>query len=149
MGKTGTFLEKNLGIWVDHKEAVLVWLKGDKDLVERIESNVESNFRPSGGAKASGSSVAQSIIKEQKADERRYHQLNDFYQRVIKKIDKADKLFVFGPGQAKLELVKEIEKIKVRKDRIEAVEPSDRLTENQIVAKVRSFFSMSKNRRLP
>lgn len=149
MAKTGNALDKNLGMWVDHREAILVWLKGDKDLVERIESNVDSRFRPSGGWKASGSSVAQSISKEQNADERRNHQLHDFYQAVIKKLDKADTLFLFGPGQAKLELVKEMEKIKGRRNIVAAVEPADRLTENQLVAKVRAFFSVSKDRRLP
>jgi hypothetical protein len=47
---------------------------------------------------------------------------------------------IFGPGEAKLELAKEIKKIKGQYDRIAAVEVSNRLTENQIVAKMRSFF---------
>jgi len=57
-------------------------------------------------------------------------------------------IFVFGPSQTKLELVKEIEKIKGGQNKIRAVETSDRLTENQIVAKVKSVFSMSKKRGL-
>ncbi|MCF8106901.1 MAG: hypothetical protein K9K64_15580, partial [Desulfohalobiaceae bacterium] len=104
---------------------------------------------PSGGWKASGSSVAQSVSKEQKADERRKHQFRNFYQMVIKKVGKADKIFIFGPGEAKLELAKEIKKIKGQHERIAAVEASDRLTENQIVAKVKSFFLTSEERQLP
>ena len=65
------------------------------------------------------------------------------------KVGKADNIFIFGPGEAKLELAKEIEKIKGQHDRIAAVQASDRLTENQIVAKVKSFFLVSEKRHLP
>jgi hypothetical protein len=149
MAKLEHIMKKNIGIWIDHKEAILVWIEGGQTTVERIESNAESHFRPSGGWKAAGTSVAQSVSKEQKADERRKHQLHNFYQMVIKKLGKAENIFIVGPSEAKLELAKEIEKIKGQHDRIAAVETSDRLTENQIVAKVRSFFSASKNRHLP
>ena len=117
--------------------------------VERIESHAESHFRPSGGRKAAGTSVAQPVSREQKADERRKHQFHSFYQMVIKKAGKADNIFIFGPGEAKLELAKEIEKIKGQHGRIAAVEASDRLTENQVVAKVKSFFLVSENHHLP
>jgi hypothetical protein len=149
MAKLGHIMNKENGIWIDHKEAILVSIEGDQTTVERIESHAESHFRPSGGWKASGTSVAQVVSKEQKADERRKHQYHNFYQMVIKKAGKADNIFIFGPGEAKLELAKEIEKIKGHHGRIAAVETSDRLTENQIVAKVKSFFLVSKNRHLP
>jgi len=149
MAKLGDIMKKKIGIWIDHKEAILVSLEGGQATVERIESSAESHFRPSGGWKAAGTSVAQSISKEQKADERRKHQLHDFYQMVIKKVGKVENIFIFGPGKVKLELAKEIEKIKGQHDRIAAVETSDRLTENQIVAKVKSFFSASEDRYLP
>ncbi len=143
MTKPGQIMEKKIGIWIDHKEAILVLLEGDQATVEHIESNAESHFRPSGGWKAGGSSVAQSVSKEQKADERRKHQFHNFYQIVIKKADKADNIFIFGPGEAKTELKKEIEAVKALHGRIADVQPSDRLTENQIVAKVKSFYSKS------
>jgi hypothetical protein len=143
MTRLGIITKQNIGIWVDHKEAILVSLEGDQAAVERVESNAESHYRPSGGWKASGSSVAQSVSKEGKADERRKHQFHNFYQEVIKKTSEADNIFIFGPGEAKLELAKEIKLIKGHRDKITAVEASDRLTENQIVAKVKSFFFKS------
>ncbi|HUV50017.1 MAG TPA: hypothetical protein VMW78_03220 [Anaerolineae bacterium] len=149
MATLGHIMKQKIGIWIDHKEAILVSIEGDQTTIERIESGAESHFRPSGGWKASGTYVAQSISKEQKADERRKHQFHDFYQMIIKKVGKANNIFIFGPGKAKLELAKEIEKIKSRHDRIAAVETSDRLTENQIVAKVKSFFLASENQNLP
>lgn len=149
MAKLGRMMEKKIGIWIDHKEAILVSIESGQTMVERMESHAESHFRLSGGWKAAGTSVAQAVSKEQKADERRKHQFHDFYQMVIEKAGKADDIFIFGPGEAKLELAKEIEKIKGQKHKIAAVEASDRLTENQIVARVKSFFLASENRQLP
>jgi hypothetical protein len=140
---------EKMGVWIDHKEAILVSIKDDKTRVGRIESGAESHFRPSGGWKASGTSVAQSVYKEQKADERRKHQLQDFYQEVVKKLIHCRDIFIFGPGEAKLELTKEIKKIKDGVNRIAEVQASDRLTENQIVAKVKSFFSLTEDRMIP
>ncbi len=134
--------DKNAGIWIDHKEAILVSMEGAGiPMVERITSKAESHFRPSGGWKAGGSSVAQSVSNERTADERRKRQFHNFYQMVIEEIGKADKVFIFGPGEAKSELVKEIEAIKGVHVQIVAVEASDKLTENQVVAKVKSFFN--------
>ena len=131
---------KKIGIWIDHKEAILVSIESGQTTIERIDSKAESRFRPSGGWKASGTKVAQSVSKEKKMDERQKHQLHNFYQMVIKTAGKAESFFIFGPGEAKLELAKEIEKIKGRHGKIAAVEASDKLTENQIAAKVESFF---------
>jgi len=141
MTKSDRTMMQKIGIWIDHKEAILVSVEDTQTTIERIESNAESHFRPSGGWKASGTNVAQSVSKEQKADERRKHQFHNFYQEVIEKAGKANSIYIFGPGEAKLELAKEIEKTKSQHVKIAAVEAADRLTENQIVAKVKSFFT--------
>lgn len=142
MPKSDRTITKNIGIWIDHKEAIFVSVENDQTPIERIESNLESNYRSSGGWKSSGTNVAQSLSTEQKTNERHEHQLDNFYQEVIEKAGKADKIYIFGPGQAKRELVKKIEKIKGQHMKIAAVETSDSLTENQMVAQVKSFFSV-------
>ncbi len=135
-------MKKNIGIWIDHKEAILVSVEKDgQTIIGHIESQAESHFGRSGQGTPEAASPASSVSKkEQKVDERHKHQFHNFYQEVIKKTDKADRIFIFGPGEAKLELAKEIEKIKGQHSKIAAVEASDKLTENQIVAKVKSFF---------
>ena len=114
----------------------LVSIEGDQTTIEHIESHAESHFHPSCGWKAADTSVAQSVSKEQKSDERCKYQYHNFYQMLIKKVGKSDNIFIFGPGDAKLELAKEIEKIKGQHNRIAVVEASDSLTENQIAAKL-------------
>lgn len=133
-------MNKQVGMWIDHKEAVLVSVNGGDASVRRVESEVGTRFSPSGGRKAGGTSVAQSIVKEQTEDERRKHRLHAYYQGLIKTLGAAEEFFLFGPGEAKHELVKEIGKIKSSRVRISAVETCDKMTQPQIVAKVKTFF---------
>jgi len=136
-------MSKIAGIWIDHREAVLVSIENNATSVCLVESEVGQHFHPSGGWKAGGTSVAQSIVKEQTADERRKHGLHAFYQKVIKKVaGKTDEIYIFGPGSAKHELIKEVEKLKGPHITISAVETCDRMTLPQITAKVRSFFEV-------
>jgi len=127
----------NIGIWIDHRKAVLVSVKGGSTSVRSIESDIEPRTHASGGRKAGGTSVAQSITNEQRMDERHKHQLHTFYQEVIKAANGAEAGYIFGPGAAKHELAGEIEKMKGTRA---AVEACDKLTEPQIVAKVKGFF---------
>lgn len=138
---------KYAGIWIDHKEAILVFMEeAGIPRVERVKSYAEGRFRPSGGWKAGGTAVAQSVSDEHTAEERRRRQFHNYYQMVMEEVGKADQVFIFGPGEAKSELVKEMEAVKGRHVRIAAVETSDKLTENQIVAKVKSFFERESTR---
>ena len=47
-----------------------------------------------------------------KLEDRMKQQLKQYYQDIIKKIEVADRIYIFGPGEAKVELRKEIEKKK-------------------------------------
>ncbi|NNE68547.1 MAG: hypothetical protein HKN33_18415 [Pyrinomonadaceae bacterium] len=136
---------KRLGIWIDHKEATLVFLTNGDAQIKRIESNADSNVRSKGGYKSGGTSVAQSVSNEQKIGERRKHQLHGFYEKVGKAASNAQLIYIFGPGSARNELEKEMKKMKLH-DRIKTVESSDSMTENQKVAKVKSFFNVSDER---
>ena len=59
--------------------------------------------------------------------------------RSFQLIRDADSILLFGPGEAKGELKKRLEKDKLGA-RIEAVETEDAMTDRQIAAKVREYF---------
>ncbi|MEI8032428.1 MAG: hypothetical protein WCH05_03690 [Chlorobiaceae bacterium] len=134
-------MKKETGLWIDHKEALFVSIEGEGAAVHHLKSGAESHFRPSGGWKAGGTSVAQSVSHEQTADESRKHQYHAFYKKVIGELADSGAIAIFGPGEAKVELSAEIGKSGALKERVVALEPCDRLTENQFVAKIKSFFS--------
>ena len=137
-------MKKNTGLWIDHKEAILVSIEGEQTVVQRVASDAESHHKPSGGWKSGGTNVAQSVSNEHVDEERRRHQYHAFYHKVIELLGDSDNVALFGPGEAKIELAKEIEKVSALQRKEVAVEACDRVTENQFVAKVKTFFASKK-----
>jgi hypothetical protein len=134
-----------MGIWIDHKKAIVVSLDsgdGGDHKVDHVESGAESHYHFHGGAKSAGTSVAQSIVKEQTSEERRKHQYHDFYKKVMEICDKPGRLYIFGPAEAKLELKKEMDKVKESRVTIDAVEACDKLDEHEIIVKIKKHFHM-------
>ena len=82
----------------------------------------------------------QEIAVDSKIEARQKQQLKKFYHQIIEFIKDADKILIMGPAEAKLELKKEIEKSKELIPKIVGVHTSDKMTNNQIAAKVKSYF---------
>jgi len=137
-------MKKNTGIWIDHREAFLVTTEGETTSMEHVASGADSNLKPSGGWKAGGTSVAQSIVKEKSAEESRMHQYHAFFQQIIALLGDSDSIALFGPGEAKGELAKEIRSNHDLQNKITAVETCERMTENQLIAKVKAYFGAGK-----
>jgi hypothetical protein len=144
----GDDMKKYVGVWLDHKEAFVVYLlKGqpvtgeDQDMIERIESHIERRVRLSGGSRSRKTPYGpQEISVDGKQESRIKGQLRKYYQEIIKRANDADRILIFGPGEAKVELKKEIEKSKPMAGKIKRLESADKMTARQITAKVRAFF---------
>ena len=65
--------------------------------------------------------------------------LNSYYAEVIAVIRDADAIQIFGPGEAKGELEKRLERERL-KGHIVGIETVDKMTDRQIAAKVRERF---------
>jgi hypothetical protein len=133
-------MEKYAGVWVDHKKAFIVTISGGNVSVKKLDSDVEPHFRLSGGYRTANPSGA-STVSERKPEERHKHQLKYYYQKIIQNIKEAKEIMIFGPGEAKGELGKAVKEEKELAGRIRDIEPADKMTENQIIARVREFFS--------
>jgi hypothetical protein len=141
-------MKKYIGIWLDHNEAFVVCLPnnqpfstGDQEMVERIASDIERRVRLSGGSRSHKTPYGpQEISVDGKQESRVKRQLHGYYQQIIKRICDADRILIFGPGEAKTELKKEITKSKQLVTKIKRVESTDKMTIRQIAAKTRGFF---------
>lgn len=141
-------MKKYLGLWLDHREAFLVYLLnnqpltgGDQETIERIESDIERRVRLSGGSRSRKTPYGpQEISVDGKQEDRVKGQLRNYYQEIIKRISDADRILIFGPGEAKIELKKEIEKVRELAGKIQKIETADKMTIRQIAAKTRGFF---------
>ena len=128
------------GIWIDHSQAIIVTLDNGRETVDYIKSNVEGHFRLSGGSRSRDPWGPQDVAPEGRPERRRRHHLHRFYRDVMNAVKQSDRLFIFGPSEAKTEFVKELKKTNGLLDKMSKVERSDRMTTNQIAAKVKAFF---------
>jgi hypothetical protein len=132
-------MEKQIGLWIDHKKAVIVTLEDGREEVRQIQSDLESHSRFRGGARTKTAYSPQFFTAETQVDRRFNEHLNKYYKQVIAAIADARSLFVFGAGEAKFELEKRLKSGKGNARTIR-VENADKLTERQIAARVRRYF---------
>ncbi|HKI53833.1 MAG TPA: hypothetical protein VJ987_06885 [Anaerolineales bacterium] len=128
-------MKKNIGLWIDHREAVIVELTGKGEQITRIKSDAEKQIRVEGGSRQDGLQTTEAI-RGKKLDSN----LGKYFDEIITHIRDAELIQIFGPGDAKNELVKRLGKDGL-KERIVEIETMDNMTDNQIVAKVREQFS--------
>jgi len=124
-------MKSTVGLWIDHREAVIVSLTDRVQKTKRIVSDIDKHVRFSGGAGKTSS--------EDQRDRRFTGQLDKYYDRVVSCIRDADAILILGPGEAKVELEARLEK-EALGGRIAGIETVDKMTEHQIAAKVRQRF---------
>ena len=133
-------MTRNIGLWIDHREAVIIFHEQGGQRTEIVESNLEKPAKQAGGSRSSTPWGPQDIASDKKRDRKFHHQLDQYYNEVIGHLSGADSLYIFGPGEAKNELRKHLLNTHILRDRIAEVETADKMTRPQIAAKVRDFF---------
>ena len=136
-------MTKNIGLWIDHKKAIIVVQSEQGEVIQKIESGVGRHVRYRGAPHPKSPYSAQYQQGDNQLDNKFTEQLNKFYDKVIAHIRAAEAVLIFGPGEAKGELEKRIvhEKVKIQ---IVGIETADKMTDRQIATKVRNFFEEAK-----
>src|SRR5579872_754617 len=129
----------NVGLWIDHRKAIIVTVTDKGDELGLIISNVERQLRRSGNSKLKGRSEPQQVPADDRRQRTLTGQLNIYYDAVIASIRNAKSILIFGPGEAKGELKARLKKNKLD-GRIVGMETADKMTDRQISAKVRQRF---------
>ena len=127
-------MKKTVGLWIDHEKAVIVSVRGTEEEIKLIHSNMGEQ-RIEQQRRHNGRSVPSDDIRLRVLTEH----LNTYYEEVISCIRDAKSILLFGHGEAKGELKKRLEKDNLG-ERIVGVETADKMTDNQIVAKVKDHF---------
>jgi len=130
-------MDRNVGVWIDHKQAFLIWYETNR--VEVITSNIEPPAHFSGGTQLGGR-LNQKGDMELRNNSRYKLQLHKYYQQIVTNLKSASSIFVMGPGEAKIEFERFLKKYKTMQKRLIKVETADKMTRNQMVAHVRSFY---------
>ncbi len=129
----------NVGLWIDHQKAVVVAVAGKSAEFSLTFSHAEKQLRRMGDSPLKGSYEAQKVPDDDVRERIQKAQLNAYYDGLIAAIGQADAILIFGPGEAKGELKKRLQKNKLGK-KIVGVESADKMTNAQIAARVRKHF---------
>ena len=132
-------MKKYAGLWIDHKKAVLVIVADGKEEKKLVLSNTEKNVRFTGGHHSKTPYGAYRGSYESTQDRRFTNNLNRFYDEVIAAIHDAESILIFGPGEAKGEIEKRL-KGKKFPGQIVCIETADKMTDQQVSAKIQEHF---------
>lgn len=132
-------LQKPAGIWLDSRDAFIVYLDNGSENTLRLHSDIDESH-PVGGSGPSTPYGAQEAVSETKYLNRRQQQEKQYYQSILEQLSSRDGIYIMGPSQAKIGLEQEIKKQPNQAEKVLAVESCSRITDNQIRAKVREFF---------
>ena len=130
-------MDRNVGLWIDHKQAYVIWYENDR--IEVILSNIEPPAHFSGGTQLGGKLNHKGDL-ELRHNDRYKLQLSKYYQQVITKLKDVNSIFIMGPGEAKIEFEKALKRQKNMQNRLLKSETADKMTMNQMIAHVRKFY---------
>jgi len=130
MGLTGgTPMQRDIALWIDHRQAVIAAVTGDTEDLTRILSGMEKHVRFSAGEGGA----------EDSRDKRFEGHLHQYYDKVIASLRDARSILILGPGEAKHEVEKRLRDAGLGKA-IVGVETADKMTDPQIAATARQRF---------
>jgi hypothetical protein len=129
-----------VGLWIDHRKAIIVAVTDTGDETALIISHVQKQLRRTGDSPLKGPYEAQMVPADDSRQKAYSGDLSIYYNAVIASIGDAEAISIFGPGEAKGELREHLERKKLG-GRIVSVETVDKMTDRQIAAKVRRQFA--------
>ena len=126
------------GVWIDHRKAVIAAVTDKGEEGKEIISHVEKQLGRFEGVRSTTSYPAQLVPADDSQQRDLTGHFDIYYDEVISHLRDAEVILVFGPGEAKGELIKRIERDKLS-GHIAGVETADKMTVPQIAAKVRKY----------
>ena len=133
-------MNHKVGIWIDHKKAVIVFASADRVTVKTLTSEVGPHARYSGRAGYPTPDGPQEGGGEKSYEKRYDQQLDRYYDEVVSQLEEPEALLIFGPGEAKLQLKERLSRSTALSECAVEVETADKLTDPQIVAKVKDHY---------
>jgi hypothetical protein len=126
-------MEQRVGIWIDHRKAVIVSASADEVTAKTLESSVEPHPHYAGSQEGGG---------EKKYEERYGLHLDRYYDAVISQLGQPEAVLIFGPGEAKFQLKERLSRSTALSESVVTVESADKLTDPQILAKVKEHYGI-------
>lgn len=138
-------MTKQIGLWIDHKRAVIMTVSERGEAMQTIQSGIERHITLRGVKRSRAPYSAQYQKGDDQLDKQFNGLLKKYYTQVATCLRGADAVLIFGPGEAKSELQKRLASQKTPVQ-IAGVESADKMTDRQIAAKIRRYFRESAKR---
>ncbi len=132
-------MKKEVGLWIDHRKTVIVTIENEVEVTREIRSNMGKHVQSPGDTHSKAPNNSQGSTAEDMRDRRFGNHLGSYYEGIISLIRGADSIWIFGPGEAKVELEKRLKHEELG-GHIVGIETVDKMTDHQIAAKVRDHF---------
>jgi hypothetical protein len=128
------------GVWIDHRQAIVVLATDAGKTIKKIASGVERPVHSAGKSSSKHKYTPNDFVPEDRLEHKHMNQLKIFYNDVIACVRGAEAILVVGPGEAKEEFAKLLKGKKLR-GRIDELETTDKMTDRQLAAKVDLHFA--------
>jgi hypothetical protein len=132
------------GVWIDHKQAILVLLTDTGKEIKRIASGIERPIR----TRSHNSYTPNDYVAEDRLQRKSSSQSQKFFDEVIASVKGAEALLILGPGEAKGEFHKRLMRNKLRGLIVE-LNTADKMTDRQLAAKVGEHFATKPTKNSP
>ena len=133
-------MSTKVGLWIDHRQAIVVAITEQGEKIEEIVSGVEKQLQRAGDRPLEGNYEAVQVPADDSSQRDFTKHLNIYYAAVIIAIRDAESILIFGPGEAKGELKQQLEKNHLGRNIVD-IQAVDKMTNPQIAAKVRAYFT--------
>jgi len=135
-------MNPQVGIWIDHEKAVIVSASASGVTVHTLESAIGPHDRYSDRASYPTPDGPKESGGEKKYEQRHDEHLDRYYDEVISRLGQPEAILLLGPGEAKLQLKARLDRSKAMSARVVGVETTDRLTDQEVVSKVKAHYGI-------
>ena len=135
-------INKNVGIWLDTRKAYIMTIDNNGEELETITSDVDESTPKGGYGKVPFHQ--QDARSEKHHLERKKQQTDDYFEAIMDRIEDAEQILLLGPAETRIHLGKKISGSHRIKGMIVDNLALDSLSENQILAEIRNYFSAEK-----
>jgi len=132
---------KQVGIWLNQKEADIITLENNALKFKTIYSDIDPRERIQGESKQFGRFGDQFLSNENDKKNKINDLTRKYLNAVANTISDANEIMIFGPAQTKIKLKKLLLKNPTISNKLKDIKSADHMTENQKVAFVKNFYS--------
>jgi hypothetical protein len=132
-------MKKEVGLWIDHQEAILVSLQNGREETRKITINIEKKVQYSHSKNQGHPYGSQNLNNQVLPASQPEDHKGIFFNSIVEVIGDADSIWIFGPDNAKRELETRLKKSKL-KSCIMGIETIEKMTIPQIISKVNTFY---------